>query len=397
MSDVLIGGAATLSTTITVGGLATDPSTLQLVVTKPDGTTDTFTLADLTHVSTGKYSYVYVPATAGLYWYVWTSTNPDSASQGSFTVDPTGGQVQPKLPSGYLTVAEFQNMATYLELDDLVRGALAAVNTGELEKVLARASAWCDTALQGPTIGAKTWTEKHRGRVDGYGMLKVRPRHTSGKIDVRQLVSVTYGATPTTMTSLANVSGDWSRDGMIEVPIGNYTGSWSGSLQFFGAPIPGSSTELFVEVQYVSGFPATALKSAVLANANTFDVVDPTGIQAGDVLTIVDPGSPTVATVDDETVTVQSITNATVTPTSTLQFAHAAGCGVSEVPPDLKQAVAFVARSFLGRRGPEKSKTTWGGARISAGADTAAKQVAETDDFIAQAVAILDHYTRMTP
>ena len=397
MTDTLLGGALSLQTVITVNGVATDPSTLSLVVTKPDGTDDSFTIGQLTRTGTGTYAVTYTPTQSGLHWYVWTSTSPASASQGSFTVDPTGGQAAPAIPSGYLTVPEFLNMATYLELDDLVRGALAAVNTGELEKVLARASAWCDTALRGPTIGAKAYTEKHRGRVDTYGMLNIRPRHTSGKIDVRQLTSVQYGASPTTLTSLANITGDWSADGMISVPIGNYTGSWSGSLQFFGAPIPGSIAELFVEIEYVSGFPATSLASPVAANAATFDVVDPTGIRAGDVLTIVDPGSASVATVNDELITVESITNATVTPASALLFAHAKGVGVSAVPDDLKQAVAFVARSFLGRRGPEKAKSTWGGARISSATKTPQAQVEETDDFIAQAMTVLDHYARLTP
>lgn len=299
--------------------------------------------------------------------------------------------------SSYLTVAEFQNMATNLALDDLVKGADAAVNLGELGKELARASAWCDRALHGPTIGARSYTEKVRARVDPYGMLNVRPRHTSGKIPVRQLVSVSYGATPTTLTSLANIAGDWSHDGLISVPIGNYTGSWSGSLQFFGAPLPGSTAELFVEATYISGWPATTLAGATLANAATFTVEDATGIAVGDVLQIVDPGSPTESTVNDETVTVAAVTGTTVTPSSPLSVAHAAGVGVSAIPDDLKKAVAFVARSFLGRRGPEKAKATWGGSRVAPGIKNSTQQVAETDDYIAQAMAILDDYARLTP
>jgi hypothetical protein len=85
----LIGNAVTISTAIAAGTppVATDPSTITLTVTKPDNTVDTFTSGQLTHTGTGAYTYVYLPATAGGYRYVWTTTSPASASDGTFYVE----------------------------------------------------------------------------------------------------------------------------------------------------------------------------------------------------------------------------------------------------------------------------------------------------------------------
>jgi hypothetical protein len=96
----LIGNAVTISTTITVGSppVNTDPSTITLVVTKPDGTFDTFNSGSLTHAGTGQYTYNYLPLTSGGYRYVWTTTVPASASDGVFLVEDATTTV--------LTVAE---------------------------------------------------------------------------------------------------------------------------------------------------------------------------------------------------------------------------------------------------------------------------------------------------
>lgn len=54
----------------------TDPSTITLIVTKPDSSTDTFTFAggQLTKLAVGIYYRDYVPATKGVYSFRFTGT-----------------------------------------------------------------------------------------------------------------------------------------------------------------------------------------------------------------------------------------------------------------------------------------------------------------------------------
>lgn len=71
----------------TAGALA-DATTVTLTVTRPDGTPDAYTGAQLLHPSIGVYGLDYVPATAGLYTVRWmaTGTNASAPTPDSFYV-----------------------------------------------------------------------------------------------------------------------------------------------------------------------------------------------------------------------------------------------------------------------------------------------------------------------
>jgi hypothetical protein len=303
-------------------------------------------------------------------------------------------------PSGYLTVPEFRNMATFLELDNLVTGGSAGQNTAELANELRRASAWADRYVKngegGPTLGARLRTEQLRGRVDRDGMITLRPRGTSGGIPVRTVTGFSYGVTTTTLTALTDLSGVWIDGSAVSVPLGSYSGAWTGSLNI-GRPSVGG--EFFVALSYVSGWPNTILTANTLASATSLTVQDATGIRAGDVLDLIDPGDPTSPDTSSEQVTVASVSSNTLTLTAGLVNAHTAASeiGVSALPPDAKKAVSFVARSFLSRRGPEKPKSTFAGSRVATGTKTPVDEVAASDDYLMSAVAILDAYRRKTP
>ena len=61
----------------------TNATTQTLVVTKPDGTTDT---PPFNNTSTGQYACVYQPLTTGHYTYTWTTTGPAGTLFGQFDV-----------------------------------------------------------------------------------------------------------------------------------------------------------------------------------------------------------------------------------------------------------------------------------------------------------------------
>ncbi len=78
-----------LSAAFTLGGVATDPSTVSLTYRAPDGTETVLTYAGatITKDSTGNYHVVLTPAEAGSYPYLWEGTGTDQATiSGSFFV-----------------------------------------------------------------------------------------------------------------------------------------------------------------------------------------------------------------------------------------------------------------------------------------------------------------------
>lgn len=124
---MLLGNAILLPVTVLdpVTGLAADPATLTLTVTKPDATTDSFNIGALTHVSTGNYSYTYSPATAGAYRYQWTATVPAFSTDGLFNVTgETSTAITLPDVKRHLSITESTHDAA---LQDLIDAAVGVV------------------------------------------------------------------------------------------------------------------------------------------------------------------------------------------------------------------------------------------------------------------------------
>lgn len=87
-----IGDVVTVSTTVLVEGVLTDPDTVTLTVTDPAGTDTTPSVAN---PSVGVYE-ANVPVTAAGRWtYVWVTDTPDSAEHGYFDVMPDPPRLRP--------------------------------------------------------------------------------------------------------------------------------------------------------------------------------------------------------------------------------------------------------------------------------------------------------------
>lgn len=81
---------ATLTNTFSVNGVATNPTTVTLVVTDPTGDATTYSTGDLTNSSTGVWTKNIPCTEAGLWTYVWTGTGTASDVQpGSWRVEQT--------------------------------------------------------------------------------------------------------------------------------------------------------------------------------------------------------------------------------------------------------------------------------------------------------------------
>lgn len=83
---------ATLTNTFTVDDVATDPTTISLVVTDPTGSATTYTYAasQITKTATGVYTKDIPCTTAGVWSYVWIGTGTASdVAAGTWTVQST--------------------------------------------------------------------------------------------------------------------------------------------------------------------------------------------------------------------------------------------------------------------------------------------------------------------
>jgi hypothetical protein len=247
--------------------------------------------------------------------------------------------------SAYLTIAEFKNAPTSLDINNLVIGGNAAAQDAELANVILRASSYMDEYLN-QNLVAKRNTETQRVRINSQGYVALHPNSNP----VIALESFLYGASPNNLQTLTDPSQCWFEPQQILVPLSQMSATYSsaGPLSF-GSAAP--RQQLFTQYTYVAGYVNTAIVTAVAA-ATSLTVASGLGIVAGMTLRIYD-GANT------ETVTVASTYtygSTTVPLTSALGFTHSAGVAIGNLPNAIKQAAILVTTAFLRIRG-DKSNT----------------------------------------
>ncbi|WP_439947168.1 hypothetical protein [Streptomyces sp. BBFR109] len=246
----------------------------------------------------------------------------------------------------YVSAAAFRVHPSYLDTDGLLPGNPdPAAQDAELTNLLLQASAWADNECDQP-LGAHLYTQSSRVRTDRYGMLRLHADHGP----VRSVTSVSYGWSPTSLTTLASPSV-WVEDGSnLVITVGGASTVWSGALQVgFGA---GPGTETYVRAGVVAGYVASQLDAGVVAGASSIVVADATGVEPGGQYRIWEPGR-------EETVTVSPLWAAPVptgvpAPTTVLLaspvvFDHDAGHDVSGLPPEVRLAIVLYTMSLLMR------------------------------------------------
>lgn len=362
-------------------GVLTNPVTLGLTIKLPDGSTVTFPIGALTNPSVGTFYYDYPTAIAGHYAYRYQATAPTTAIEGEFDVstsllDSDAGQLF-GWPGSYLTLAEFKAMPTGVNVTDLIANGSAAANDAELANVLRRASRWCDThcTIQ---IGAHTVTaERQSVRVGRDGMIRISPRQVSGTeasgIPLVSMSRIAYGR-PGQLQTVTTPIAQWIQDNTFLTPIVSGPISWSGPQIQFG--FSGAPGRLWVEYDYIAGFPITTFTAATTAATTSLPLADVTGIQPGQTLAIHDPGveeQVTVATSWTPTTGAAPVPLAAAT-----LYAHLAGAGAGAIPEAVKEAVCLAAVAYIRRStdagtGPSPALDTGTGADASASMDSAAE------------------------
>ena len=239
----------------------------------------------------------------------------------------------------YLTIAEYKQAPTAVDVDDLVGGGNSAINDQELANCIARASSWMD-AHCGQVLGATLDTESFRARVSRDGYLKVHPRY----FPVISVVSALYGSNPLYQQALdANTA--WIEQMAVVFPLG--ATSFIGPIQF--TPTYASGVDQYVTITYVNGYANTLLSSSVLAGATSIPVSDLTGFVPGQQFQIYDGSVTELCRVSSSFTATQGAGSLPLA--SALAHPHDSGISVSALPPAIKQAAIYMTNVVLKSRG----------------------------------------------
>lgn len=251
------------------------------------------------------------------------------------------------LTQPYVTPASFKAYPSFIPLTNLRPGdVVAADQDAQLNNMLLTASQWADDQSRmgtpGGTISAHLQVDNVRLRLSRSGRISYHADHSP----VTALVGLAMGASPDSLAPLTDLSNLWIEDGVqiVGYPAGAAAPALN-ALQF-GAPV--TSAEIFTRWTYVAGFVATQLATPVLAGDASFTVMDPTGIVAGTVLRMWDPGVEEAVTVAPAYVPGST----TVPIVGTFAKAHnptAAAISVSNLPTTVRQAVIFYTMALLMR------------------------------------------------
>jgi hypothetical protein len=241
----------------------------------------------------------------------------------------------------YVTIAEFKQAPTAIDVDDLVGGGTSALNDQELANVIARASSWIDSHC-GQVLASTEDTDSLRAQIDRRGFLKIHPRYWP----ITEIVSLSYGPLPTLMASVSPADC-WFENMSIVFPIQGFSSAFNGPIQFTGNY--STTQEQFVTLTYVNGYPNTVLSASVAASASVLPVTDLTGFLPGMSFNVYDGAATQTCKVSATFVAAQGSGNLTLS--TPVTAAHAAGISVSALPPAVKQAAIYVTSAVLKARG----------------------------------------------
>ena len=241
----------------------------------------------------------------------------------------------------YVTVAEYKNAPTAVDIDNLVVGGNAAAQDAELANVILRASSFMDEYLN-QNLNASTQVENQRTRLTAQGYIALHPNNNP----VISLQSLSYGTDPLNLIALSDPSKCWFEDQQIIVPLSQLSTNYSsqGPLGFGAGGTP--RQQIFIRYNYTSGFVNNLIASAT-AGATTMTVQTADGIVAGMQLRIYDGGSSEQITVANN----YTYGSTTVPLTAGLAYSHASGVTFGNLPQTIKEACILITTAFIKIRG----------------------------------------------
>jgi hypothetical protein len=256
-----------------------------------------------------------------------------------------------------VSVAEFLASPTWLDSQDLIANGTLAQQTNELNNQLIKASAWASVIAEQPLHAHTVWGND-RMPVDRWGNIYVTPAARP----IRAVSGFAWGYDFQDMQVLDQPSSQtWiEKETSIVFQI-NPVGSHALTNIQFGRSLP-RVDEVFVSYAVVAGYCNTTLSQAATADATEIYLTDPTGLQpavSGGLLGTIPGSVGRIWEPLDQAGTSGGEEAFQVSPSWTggnpVQLAsplvnnHAVGAGVSELPPEVKQAVVSLTVALLCR------------------------------------------------
>lgn len=233
----------------------------------------------------------------------------------------------------YVSQAELSAWPTGLRLDDLVAGGTQAAQTAMLALIIQQASSaidqWCYQQLF-----AHQRTDTLMVMPNQYNQLSVKvpefPLTQVTQAQWRQTSVGSWAVIPSQNITIYGTPEQGHKFVADDQPYGSYVG--------FGQP------PLTVQVTYVAGYPNMQLTAPSLASATSITVDNTVGVNAGDVVKVYDGAQY-------EEAVVQTVSSSTVIDLQEpLQYAHASGVRVSELPDAISTACTLWAAYLLKER-----------------------------------------------
>ena len=231
----------------------------------------------------------------------------------------------------YVAAPEFMAYPNYLDLDDLIPGGTAAQQQAELVNSLLRASGLVDGYCRAKRgLDAHVATDVVSARINPITW-EVAVRLKDGPLQQVLSVQVAPLGVPGAAPVQVPATAAYLLDGMLRIPAPN--------------AVPGYHGRVVVTVQYVAGWPVTALAAPAAVGAEQLAPVSVIGITPGAVMRLWDPGV-------EEYVTVSGLYlpgNPIVPLTAPLSSPHQAGAALDELPLDVHEAVTLWTMGLLAR------------------------------------------------
>jgi hypothetical protein len=280
------------------------------------------------------------------------------------------------ISNAYISVAEFTNAPTGIDVTKLIPNGTPQQNQAELANVIRRASSWIDSYC-GQVLAATVDTETITTRLNRDGFLRIQPAN----VPIISVQSLSYKLYPQAEWNLIDPSTYQVFPDRIEsYNFFSYFGLFWPNLpmpympQPMGQPYQPYTTPeqaayiqnipLMVRYTYVNGYPNTYLAANATAGEQTLTLVDVTGVQDGTKMTIYD-GENT------EDIVVSGAPNGNVvTLKSPLVFDHNANVAVSALPAAVKEACIIMTAYLIHNRGRSAIKASpTGPYRVSTGTE----------------------------
>jgi len=253
----------------------------------------------------------------------------------------------------YLTVQEYQNAPTSMDIFNLIPGGDINVQMQALTEVISRASSWIDQYTCGAwgTLAATQNVENGRVWGNRSGQLIVHPKYWP----ILSVDAFSYSAVQTQVYGYGDIQGGFGAAAASITPAGNI---WIEPQQFVVQPAgvvswnvnstygigPG---QYFCQWTYTNGWPISQLSASVSAGATSITPSVVTGIYPGTSLTVYDMPY-------DEHIQVDSsyVPGSAVVPlTQPLRYAHSTTATITNIPPAIKQAAILATTAFIKQRG----------------------------------------------